>query len=143
LGQPQRKFLATLFITILVLRGRVNFRNLSRYCDYSEPLIAAQFRELVDCTDFHQRVLRTALDPRSELVSAHDASFIPKSGKQTFGLGHFFNGCTSRAERGLEISTLAVVDVTRRCALTLAVSQTPPEEDTTKAEQDATRVDFS
>ena len=69
-----------------------------------------------------------ALDPRSELVSAHDASFIPKSGKQTFGLGHFFNGCTSRAERGLEISTLAVVDVTRRCALTLAVAQTPPGE---------------
>ena len=142
LGQPQRKFLATLFVTILVLRGRVNFRNLSRYCDYSERTIARQFREPFDWPDFHQRVLMTALDPRSELVSAHDASFIPKSGKQTFGLGHFFNGCASRAERGLEISTLAVVDVTRRCALTLAVSQTPPGEDTTKAEQDETRVDF-
>jgi DDE superfamily endonuclease len=142
LGQPQRKFLATLFFTILVLRGRVNYRNLSRYCDYSERTIARQFREPFDWPDFHQRVLMTALDPRSELVSAHDASFIPKSGKQTFGLGHFFNGCASRAERGLEISTLAVVDVTRRCALTLAVSQTPPGEDTTKAEQDETRVDF-
>src|SRR5712691_4621209 len=83
-----------------------------------------------------------ALDPRSELVSAHDASFIPKSGKQTFGLGHFFNGCASRAERGLEMSTLAVVDVTRRCAFTLAVAQTPPGEDATQAEQDETRVDF-
>ena len=142
LGQPQRKFLATLFVTIMVLRGRVNFRNLRRYCNYSERTIARQFREPFDWPDFHQRVLRTALDPRSELVSAHDASFIPKSGKQTFGLGHFFNGCASRAERGLEISTLAVVDVTRRCAFTLAVSQTPPGEDTTKAEQDETRVDF-
>src|SRR5712691_4414008 len=84
-----------------------------------------------------------ALDPRSELVSAHDASFIPKSGKQTFGLGHFFNGCASRAERGLEMCTLAVVDVTRRCAFTLAVAQTPPGEDATKAEQDETRVDLS
>ena len=142
LGQPQRKFLATLFITILVLRGRVNFRNLSRYCDYSERTIARQFREPFDWPDLHQRVLRTALDPRSELVSAHDASFIPKSGKQTFGLGHFFNGCASRAERGLEISTLAVVDVTRRCALTLAVAQTPPGEKTTQAEPEDTRVDF-
>ena len=141
LGQPQRKFLATLFVTILVLRGRVNFRNLSRYCDYSERTIARQFREPFDWPDFHQRVLRTALDPRSELVSAHDASFIPKSGKQTCGLGHFFNGCTSRAERGWEISTLAVVDVTRRCALTLAVAQTPPGEKATKAEPDDTRVD--
>src|SRR5438132_2589437 len=143
LGQPQRKFLATLFVTILVLRGRGNFRNLSRDCDDSERTIAWQFREPLDLPDFHQRVLRTALDPPSELVSAHDASFIPKSGTQTFGLGHFFNGCTHRAERGLEMSTLAVVDVTRRCALTLAVAQTPPGEKTTQAEPEDTRVDFS
>jgi hypothetical protein len=104
--------------------------------------MARQFREPFDWPDFHQRVLLTALDPHSELVSAHDASFIPKSGKQTFGLGHFFNGCASRAERGLEISTLAVVDVTRRCAFTLAVSQTPPGEETTQAEPEETRVDF-
>jgi hypothetical protein len=142
LGQPQRKFLATLFVTILVLRGRVNFRNLSRYCDYAERTIARQFREPFDWPDFHQRVLMTALDLRSELVSAHDASFIPKSGKQTFGLGHFFNGCASRAERGLELSTLAVVDVTRRCAFTLAVAQTPPGEEATKTGQEETRVDF-
>src|SRR5215510_7014358 len=142
LGQPQRKFLATLFVTILVLRGRVNFRNLSRYCDYSERTIARQFRKPFDWPDFHQRVLMTALDPHSELISAHDASFISKSGKQTFGLGHFFNGCASRAERGLEISTLAVVDVTRRCAFTLAAAQTPPGEEAMKAEPEETRVDF-
>jgi hypothetical protein len=143
LGQPQRKFLATLCVTILGLRGRVNFRNLSRSCDYSERTIARQFREPFDWPDLPQRVLRTALDPRSELVSAQDASFIPKSGKQTFGLGHFFNGCASRAERGREIATLAVVDGTRRCALTLAVSQTPPGEEATPAEPEETRVDFS
>ena len=142
LGQPQRKFLATLFVTILVLRGRVNFRNLSRYCDYAERTIARQFREPFDWPDFHQRVLMTALDPHSALISAHDASFIPKSGKQTFGLGHFFNGCASRAERGLEISTLAVVDVTRRCAFTLAAAQTPPGEEAATAEPEETRVDF-
>src|SRR5919206_1468571 len=142
LGQPQRKFLATLFVTILVLRGRVNFRNLSRYGNYSERSIARQFREPFDWPDFHQRVLLTALAPRSELVSAHDASFIPKSGKQTFGLGHFFNGCASRAERGLEMSTLAVVDATRRCACTLAASQTPPGEEAAQTEPEETRGDF-
>ena len=143
LGQPQRKFLATLFFTILVLRGRVNFRNLRRYCDEAERTSARQFREPFDGPDLPQRVLMTALDPRSALVSAHAASFIPQSGQQTFGLGHFFNGCARRAERGLEMSTLAVVDGTRRCALTLAVAQTPPGEDATKAEREATRVDFS
>jgi hypothetical protein len=144
LGQPQRKFLETLFATILALRGRVNFRNLSRYCAYSERTIARQFRLAFDWPTFHQRVMNAALDPRSEAISAQDASFIPKSGKQTFGLGHFFNGCAGRAERGLEISTLAVVDVTRRCAFTLAVAQTPPgaEETASTQEKEETRVDF-
>jgi DDE superfamily endonuclease len=144
LSQPQRKFLDTLFATILAVRGRVNFRNLSRYCDYSERTISRQFRASFDWPDFHQRVMEAALDPRSALISAQDASFIPKSGKQTFGLGHFFNGCTSRAERGLEISTLAVVDVSRRCAFTLACAQTPPGEDraATAQEKDETRIDF-
>src|SRR6266481_4950518 len=140
--QPQRKFLAVLFATILALRGRVTGRNLSRYCDYSERTMARQFRASFDWPDFHQRVMNAALDPRSDLISVQDASFIPKSGKQTFGLGHFFNGCTNRAERGLEISTLAVVDVTRRCAFTLAVAQTPPGEKATKAKPEDTRVDF-
>src|SRR4029450_3865303 len=125
LGRPQRKFLATLFVTMLVLRGHVNFRHLSRDCDDSERTIARQFRAPVDWPDFHPRVLMTALDPRSALVSAHDAAFIPKSGQQTVGLGPFFNGCASRAARGLEMSTLAVVEVTRRCAFTLAGAQTP------------------
>jgi IS4 transposase len=142
--QPQRKFLAVLFATILALRGRVPGRNLSRYCDYSERTMARQFRTTFDWPDFHQRVMTAALDPRSELISVQDASFIPKSGKQTFGLGHFFNGCASRAERGLEISTLAVVDVTQRCAFTLAVAQTPPGADKAASKQVAeeTRVDF-
>jgi DDE superfamily endonuclease len=142
LGQPQRKFLATLFVTILVLRGRVTFRNLRRYCDYSERTIARQFRAPFAWPAFHQRVLMTALDPCAALGSAHDASFIPKRGTQTCGLGYFFNGCASRAERGLEIAPLAVVEGTRRCAFTLAAAQTPPGEDATKAEQEETRVDF-
>jgi hypothetical protein len=142
-SQPQRKFLVVLFSAILALRGRVNFRNLGRYCDYSERTIARQFRRPFDWPVFHQRVITTALDPQAEVISAQDASFIPKSGKQTFGLGHFFNGCAGRAERGLEISTLAVVDVTHRCAFTLAVAQTPPTRATaTKQEQETTLVDF-
>jgi len=142
LRQPQRKFLETLFATILALRGRGNFRNLSRYCDYSERTLARQFRADFDWPDFHQRVIEAALDPHSELISVQDASFIPKNGQRTFGLGHFFNGCASRPERGLEISTLAVVDVTRRCAFTLACAQTPPGEKSDRAEQEETRVDF-
>ena len=34
--KPQRDFLLTLYPTILTVRGKVNFRNLSRYSDLSE-----------------------------------------------------------------------------------------------------------
>ena len=85
----------------------------------------------------------TALEPRSELVSAYRRVLHPEEWQADVRFyGYLFNGCASRAERGLEISTLAVVEVTRRCALTLAVAQTPPGEDATKAEQEETRVDF-
>ena len=142
LGLPPRKFLATVFVTILVLRGRVNVRHLRRDGDDSARTIARQFREPFDWPALHQRVLMTALDPRSAVVSAQDASFLPTRGQQTFGLGHFFTGCASRAERGVEVSTRAVVEVTRRCALTLAVAQTPPGEAATKAKPEESRVDF-
>jgi hypothetical protein len=44
LAKPQTKFLTLLLATILARRGRMNFRNLSRYCDYSERTVARQFR---------------------------------------------------------------------------------------------------
>jgi hypothetical protein len=142
-GQPQRRFLAMLFSTILALRGRVNFRNLSRYCAYSERTIARQFRRAFAWPTLHQHVIQTARAPEAAVSAAQDASCIPKSGQQTFGLGHFFNGCTSRPERGLEIATLAVVDVTRRGACTLAVAQPPPGEGRAPDAQEETRMDFS
>lgn len=142
-SQPQRKFLEILFATILALRGRVNFRNLSRYCDYCERTIARQFRRDFDWSQFHQQVVSKAISPHAEVISAQDASFIPKSGKQTFGLGHFFNGCAGRAERGLELSALAVVDVTHRCAFTVAASQTPPAKSAaTEQQKEETLIDF-
>ncbi len=39
-----------------------------------------------------------------------------KSGKATFGLDSFWNGCASRVETGLEVSVIGVVDVkTQQC----------------------------
>src|SRR5262249_35651595 len=48
--------------------------------NYSDRTIARQFQKPFAWPDLHQRVLLTALDPRSELISAPDASFLPKSG---------------------------------------------------------------
>ncbi len=142
LAKPQANFIEALIVTILALRGRVNYRNLSRYCDYSERTLARQFQCQFHWPLFNHLAMKSALKPGSTLIAAQDATFIPKSGKKTYGLGRFFNGCAGRAERGLEVSTLAVVDVTANCAYTLAVTQTPAQQELTKADKELSRVDF-
>jgi hypothetical protein len=124
--QPQRKFLLALFAVISCLRGRVNFRNLARYSTYSERTFHRQFRQEFDFLEFNRLSINHVVDPAATLLMAQDATFIPKSGKQTYGLDRFFNGCTHRVERGLEASAIAIVDVTRSTAFTLSVKQTAP-----------------
>jgi DDE superfamily endonuclease len=142
LAKPQVKFMTALFASILALRGHVNFRNLSRYSNYCERTIARQFRRPFDWPTLNQRLTRQVLPSTNQVMAAQDASFIPKSGKRTYGLDRFFNSCAGRVERGLEISTLALVDVTRNCAYTLAVAQTPPTDTSAAQEREQTRVDF-
>ena len=139
--QPQAKFLAVLFATILALRGHVNVRNLSRYCDYSERTLARQFRAAFDWVRFHHVTCQQVVTATDVWIAAQDASFLPKSGKRTFGLGSFFNGCASRPERGLEISSVALINVTQRYALTCAVAQTPPGS-AEKTQGEASRMTF-
>jgi hypothetical protein len=56
-----------------------------------------------------------------------DCSFVNKSGKKTYGLSKFWDGKQGKAEKGLEISTLAVVDVDYNTAYHVSTRQTPPE----------------
>lgn len=123
--KPQRKFLLALFAAIYCLRGRVNFRNLARYSDYSERTFHRQFRQEFNFAEFNRLSIKQAVEPSATLLVAQDATFIPKSGKHSYGLDRFFNGCAHRTEKGLEASTIAMVDVTLRTAFTLSVKQTP------------------
>lgn len=123
--QPQRKFVRALFAVISCLRGRVNFRNLARYSPYSERTFHRQFRREFDFAEFNRLAIMQGVSPAATLVLAQDATFIPKSGKLTYGIDRFFNGCTHRVERGVEASSIAVVDVTAPTAFTLSVRQTP------------------
>jgi hypothetical protein len=68
-----------------------------------------------------------------------EASFVPKSGKKTYGLARFWNGSQSRTAKGLEISALAWLDITDHCAYGLSVEQPPPIDKSTDSE--ATRID--
>ena len=124
--KPQRNFLLTLFTTILVVRGKVNFRNLSRYSDLSEKTYSRQFAKAFDAVSFNRQLLNEAIGTDSERLLAFDPCFIPKAGKQTYGRDFFWNGAHNRTEKGLEISTFSIVDVGRNTGFALSARQTEP-----------------
>ncbi len=127
--KPQKKFLVTLFLTILLMRGKVNFRNMSRYSDLNEKTYSRQFRKSFDFAAFNERLIEEIIPDHHEKIGAMDCSYIPKSGKETYGLGSFYDSSHDQASKGLEISNLAVIDVTDNTGYTLSSWQTPPQEE--------------
>ena len=126
ISKPQSKFLITLFSAILAARGKINFRNLSRFSDISEETYSRQYVKPFEFIAFNREVIDEALGKDSERIVAYDPSFIPKSGKKTYGLDYFWNGCHRRSEKGLEIATLAIVDIEKNTGFALSTRQTEP-----------------
>ena len=137
ISKPQKKFLLTLFTTILVTRGKINFRNLSRYSDLCEHTYSRNFAKPFDFIGFNRQVIDETFGENSDRILAFDPSFIKKAGKHTFSRDSFWNGCASKAQKGLEISALAVVDMDQHTALTLSVKQTLSQEEIRRNGPDA------
>ncbi len=122
--KPQIKALTTLFATILIACGKVNFTNLSRYSQRTERSYRRQFKKQFDFAQFNAEVIKAATSLHHSMIAVMDCSFIAKSGKKTFGLDQFYNGSHNRVERGLEVSLVAVVDVETEVAYSLLAEQT-------------------
>ena len=54
ISKPQKKFLLTLFTTILVTRGKINFRNMSRYSELCEHTYSRNFAKPFDFIGFNR-----------------------------------------------------------------------------------------
>lgn len=137
--KPQRKFVTHLLGLLLMLPGHATFRNMSRYSPYHERTFSRWYDTPFDWVSFNKIAITEVVPSDHEQALVIDASFVPKSGKHTYGRDRFWNGSHSRTEKGLEISTLAWLDLTGNGAYCLSVEQTPPSADTSDPE--ATRMD--
>ena len=115
----QRRFFLHLFGLWPCISGRFNVLNLSRYSPFCRRTFARHFARAFPWGTFNAALVQQAVPVSHELMLAQDASFIAKSGKATPGLGRFYNGITQRVERGLELSLLAVIDLTQNTAYAL------------------------
>lgn len=109
---------------MLIVCGKVNFMNLSRYSGLNEKTYRRQFSEEVDFARLNAKLIESALEQEPERLFVMDCSFLRKSGKATFGLDRFWNGCNSRVERGLEVSLVGVVEVETEVSYALHAQQT-------------------
>ena len=145
ISKPQRKFLIALFTAVLTARGKINFRNLSRYSDVSERTYSRQFSKPFEFVAFNRGVIDEGFGRASDRIIVLDASFVSKSGKETYGLDYFWNGCHRRSEKGLEVSGVAIVDVEKNTGFTLSVRQTEPKDtrqsSDSKSTQEAAKTD--
>src|SRR5215211_4048766 len=140
--KPQQKFLLNLFVAILATHSKINFLNLSRHSSLNEKTYRRGFRCPFDFVSFNREAIKNAIAQKSKKAFAQDASFSNKSGKKTFGLDKFWNGCASRTEKGLEVSLISIVDLSRHQSFALSAEQTPSLPDLKQKEKEQTRMDF-
>jgi hypothetical protein len=104
--------------------GKATYRNLSRYGGYHEKTYSRWSRREFDFSELNLMLIKEEVISEEKVIGVVDASFLPKSGKKTEGLGNFWNGSVGKAEKGLEISLLGVVGLKSRTFYTVDARQT-------------------
>ncbi|MGF1535448.1 MAG: transposase [Elainellaceae cyanobacterium] len=110
--------------SIFVVCGKVNYTNLSRYSGLSERSYRRHFERGYGFERLNQSLIEQVRPEQSAQIAVVDCTFIEKSGQHTPGLDWFYNGKTQRAERGLELSVVAIVDMVQNTGYTLSAQQT-------------------
>jgi Transposase DDE domain len=138
IGKHQRTFFIELVTVFLGRQGRATFENLGRYSRFTELTFRRQFATFFDWVGFNM----ACIDWQKETyIGIVDCSFLPKSGKATFGLDKFWSSCADKALSGLEVSVLACVGVVSKQTWALDATQTPAKLET-DATKNYTRLSF-
>lgn len=126
IGLRQQRFVSELIRVLLAHLGRANFTNLARFSYLHEHTFRCHFSHFFDWISFNLVLLRTIVHPTETCIAVFDTSFLPKSGKRTYGFDTFFSHVAKAMWTGLEVSLLGVIAVERGRTIVLDASQTPP-----------------
>ena len=141
-AKRQRDFLTALFGVLFAHQGRANFTNLARYSRLHEQTFRRHFAHCFDWLVFNLALLGLRAHPDETVIGAFDTSFLPKSGKHTYGLDKFFSHAAKAIRTGLEVSLLGVIATESRRAVALDATQTPPGLSTKATGPQYSRIDF-
>ena len=142
IGKRQRTFLVELFRVLFAHQGRATFTNLARFSTLHEHTFRCHFARAFDWLSFNLALVRLSAHPDETIIGVFDTSFLPKSGKRTYGLDKFFSHAAKAMRTGLEVSLLGVIATESRRARALDATQTPPGLSTGEHRPVYSRIDF-
>lgn len=141
-SKSQKVFFGIIIRMFQSMTGKINFRSLGRYGNIAEKTVRRWFKKPFDFAKFNTIAIQE-LEPFQEAICAIDTCFLEKAGKLTYGLEHFWNGCASKAQKGLETSLASIINVRTKTAYSLLIQQTLPiAEIRSLFGENATRIDF-
>ena len=113
----------------LSLPSRYNFSTFHRYGNKSESTYRRHFSESHDMDKFNLNLLDE--HGSNDIFWAYDPCYITKSGYKTYGLDTFWSGSANCSKKGLEIGSIAAVDVKQHTAFHYKAVQTPSHKERT------------
>jgi len=134
-SKPQQKFMFSLLTTLMMIVGKANFRNMSRFSTYHEKSVSRWYQKTFPFLEMNRLLIQDHCSSQTdELIAVHDASFIKKSGKQTEGLGRFYSGCAGKALKGLEAGGLGIINLDQNTSYLLSMQQTLDSQDNARTQ---------
>lgn len=122
-GKWYSNFLVHLSVLYLSLPNRYNYLTMARYGKYCESTYRSNSGKPHELAAFNLELIGSYLG--NEIIWAFDPCYLTKSGKKTAHVGRFWSGCANATKWGIEISSIAAVDVKQQTAMHYLVQQTP------------------
>lgn len=124
LNKWRRDFLIEIFMLYMIIPGRINFKQMSRYSNYCEQRFRNQFKQKFDFMNYNTALITSCIGSRTAI--SFDPSHIEKSGKKTPYMGSFWSGSDKCTKMGLEIAQIALIDIDINQSFHLEAVQTVP-----------------
>ena len=122
-GKCYDDFFVHIITLMLSLPNKYNFLTMNRFGGKSERTYRNHFSKPHEMGLFNMELIKAY--SQDEIIWAFDPSYISKSGKKTYGAGYFWSGCAQSIKPGLEIASIAAVDIKQKRALHYKAIQTP------------------
>ena len=124
-GRRLRNLVAQILLLHLVIPHKINYTQMEKYGTHTEKTYRQAHLEKINWLKFNLALMNRLYEAGQRIAIAIDPSYIPKSGKCTPWTGMFWSGCAKAAKWGLEILSVAAINIDLHESFSLVAEQSP------------------